>query len=112
MARTDRRFRLTIAHPLEQSRIWGIGRCRWGLLLHNPLSFLRQTNPNPRILTEDPKDRSVGAETSALYRNIGTVELHTHFKSLKTLDTSHGHRRATTVACRQIMIDGAGSSDL
>ena len=51
-------------------------------------------------LTGNRKIAVHGAETSALYRDIGTIGLHTQFKSLKILDTTHGRRRATT--CRML----------
>lgn len=96
-ARTDGRFRLTIAHPLQQSRILRIGQRSGGCSPIIPLSFLGQANPNSRLwpTTEDP---ACGAETSALYRNIGTIWLHRPVKSLKTLDSPHGRHRA--VHCR------------
>lgn len=46
-------------------------------------------------LTGNRKIAVSGAETSALYRDIGNIGLHTQFKSLKILDMTHGHRRAT-----------------
>lgn len=51
---------------------------------------------------------------SARSRNVGTAEAASTLKSLKTLDTAHGHHRANDWSCSQpqTTTDGLGSSDL